>query len=62
MYMRLVDVMLILIRPGVGEVKDRLLSLGAEHVLTEEELGKLDKKTFLVYFCSPLVICTLDRG
>lgn len=34
-------------RPGVGEVKERLLSLGAEHVLTEEELGKLDKKTFL---------------
>jgi trans-2-enoyl-CoA reductase len=34
-------------RPGVDEVKERLLSLGAEHVLTEEELGKLDKKMFL---------------
>lgn len=34
-------------RPGVNEVKARLLSLGTEHVLTEEELGKLDKKSFL---------------
>lgn len=34
-------------RSGVDEVKARLSSLGAEHVFTEEELGKLDMKNFL---------------
>lgn len=45
----------LVIRPGVNEVKARLFTLGTEHVLTEEELGKLDKKSFLVYVRSALL-------
>lgn len=36
------------VRPDLDEVKARLSTLGTEHVFTEEELGKLDKKSLLV--------------
>jgi trans-2-enoyl-CoA reductase len=32
-------------RPDLDSVKERLKALGADYVLTEEELGSLDKKT-----------------
>jgi hypothetical protein len=34
-------------RPDLDSVKERLKALGADYVLTEEELGSLDKKTLV---------------
>jgi trans-2-enoyl-CoA reductase len=34
-------------RPDLDSVKERLKALGADYVLTEEELGSIDKKTLV---------------